>query len=99
MLVNLTTHTSFPCVNHEEAIYCTKDRGPDFGRGELQVWNEPFNEDRACYSRGNDDVYRIPIDSEGVNMLTNQKCNHVIFKTDCNFTISEFEVWGVTFKE
>ena len=75
MLFNLTTHTSFPCEDHEEAIRCNKYSGPIFGIGELRVLNKPFTRDNACWSRGDGSVYRIPIDSEDVNMLTNQKCN------------------------
>ena len=43
MLFNLTTHTSFPCLDHEEAIRCNKYDGPKFGNGELQVLHQPFN--------------------------------------------------------
>jgi hypothetical protein len=45
--------------------------------------------------------YRIPHNSEGINLLTNQKRLR-IGKEDtdtCWFTITEIEVWGVRFKE
>ena len=44
-------------------------------------------------------AYNIPVNSEGINMLTNKK---TIKREDaddnCLFTIKEIEVWGVTFK-
>ncbi len=98
MLFNLTTHTSFPCKDPSEAIYCRKDRGPHFGDIELTAY-EPFNKENACSSFTNDYYYNIPRNSEGINMLTNQKCNGVLDDKECEFTISEIEVWGVTFKD
>ena len=97
MLFNLTTHTSFPCKYPSDAIICRKDRGPYFGDIELSAWYEPFNKENACSSYTNDRGYSIPSNSEGINMLTNQKCQ--FDETLCNFTISEIEVWGVSFNE
>ena len=71
MLFNLTKHTSFPCLLKERAITCYKYRGPRFGYGELSVYHEPFNKENACKSFANNDVYRIPKNDEGINMLTN----------------------------
>jgi hypothetical protein len=81
------------------AITCRKDRGPSFGFVELSAFNEPFNKENACRSWTNEDVYNIPRNSEGINMLTNQKCNSGLNDRKCEFTISEIEVWGVTFKD
>jgi hypothetical protein len=98
MLFNLTTHTSFPCIDPSIAIWCTKDYGPYFGFwGELSAFYEPFNEENACRSYTNDSGYNIPRNSEGINMLTNQKCKEGLGW--CKFTISEIEVWGVSFNE
>ena len=52
---------------------------------------EPFNGDGKCYSCANDPGYRIPVDDAGTNMLTNNK--------DLKFTITELEVWQVTYLE
>jgi hypothetical protein len=41
-------------------------------------------------------VYNIPQNTE-INMLTNKKCNDEL--DECKFTISELEVWGVSFKK
>jgi hypothetical protein len=96
MLFNLTTHTSFPCIYPSVAIGCYKYRGPHFGWEELSAWSEPFNKENACTSFTNESGYKIPRNSEGINMLTNQKCNRF---GKCSFTISEIEVWGVSFYE
>ena len=97
MLFNLTTHTSFPCKYPSLAIICRKDRGPMFGIIELSAWYEPFNKENACSSSTDIIGYGIPRNSEGINMLTNQKCR--LYDSKCMFTISEIEVWGVTFKD
>ncbi len=101
ILFNLTTHTSFPCKDSSRAIRCWKDRGPQFGYfRELAAFNEPFNEEGACVSRTNEDVYNIPRNSEGINMLTNKMSDDYDFTLDrCKFTITEIEVWGVYFNE
>ncbi len=74
-----------------------RNRGPNFGDLELSAYYEPFNKENACSSWTNN-YYSIPRNSEGTNMLTNQKCNGLMGK-ECEFTISEIEVWGVTFKD
>ncbi len=99
MLFNFTTHTSFPCKNPSWAIWCRKDKGPYFGYSELSAYYEPFNKEDACLSWTNSSGYSIPRNSEGINMLTNQKCNGEFAIDLCNFTISEIEVWGVSFNE
>jgi hypothetical protein len=72
-LFNLTRRTSFPCLKHEEAIGCKKNCGPNFGVLELSVVGEPFNKEDACNSWANESDYKIPRNSEGINMLTNKK--------------------------
>jgi hypothetical protein len=99
MLFNLTTHTSFPCEDPSWAIKCSNDRGPHFGNwAELAPLLEPFNKENACRSWTNRTVYNIPSNSEGINMLTNQKCDDKLHNL-CDFTITEIEVWGVNFNE
>jgi hypothetical protein len=78
-------------------MLCRKDNGPYLGNEELSAHNEPFNEENACSSWTNCIGYSIPRNSEGINMLTNQKCE--FDSIECVFTISEIEVWGVNFKE
>ena len=56
---------------------------------ELVAWGQPFNGDDKCKSWANSSGYKIGVDAAGVNMLTNKK--------DGDFTISEIEVWEVTF--
>jgi DNA modification methylase len=81
------------------AIKCKKDQGPQFGIGELLVINEPFNEPNACWSMGNYNGFKIPVNDEGINMLTNKKSlKNKVGNEECHFTIKEIEVWGVTFK-
>jgi hypothetical protein len=66
--------------------------GPCFAGGdggELGAVNKPFNGDGSCYSCANRPGYRIPVDGAGTNMLTNNK--------DDIFTITELEVWQVTY--
>ena len=58
---------------------------------ELAAWVEPFNGDGNCWSYANEPGYRIPVDGTGTNMLTNNK--------DDRFTITELEVWEVTYLE
>ena len=97
MLFNLTTHTSFPCKDPRSALYCEKNRGPQFGVLELAVRTKPFNSEKACISYTNRDSYNIPRNSEGENMHTNQKSNYRFDPDRFEFTIKEIEVWGVTF--
>jgi hypothetical protein len=68
--------------------------GPCFiggGNSELSAYNQPFNGDGNCWSYANLPGYRIPVDGGGTNMLTNNK--------DMKFTITELEVWEITYLE
>jgi hypothetical protein len=94
----LSRSRSFPCKKHKDAIYCWKNWGPDFGVAELKVYEEPFNKPDACWSHNDSLVYRIPVNSEDINMLTNKKKTPG-YSNLCKFTITEIEVWGVTFIE
>ena len=51
----------------------------------------PFNGNGKCISETNQRSYRIPVDGAGTNMLTNNK--------NGRFTITELEVWQVTYLE
>jgi hypothetical protein len=64
--------------------------------GELAVSHVPFNTPNAFFSMANNVAYKIPENSEGINMLTNKKSTG---DNRCDFTITEIEVWGVTFLE
>ncbi len=99
MLFNLTKNRSFPVNKGRNAIKRGKYYGPSFGGGlpELSAFYEPFNADEACWSEVNLDSFRIPVSDERINMLTNLKC--VNGMNLCSFTISELEVWGISFKE
>jgi hypothetical protein len=100
MLFNLTTHASFPCKKPSNAIWCDKNEGPSFGNNDLSAHGEPLNKEDACWSWTNRSVYSIPENSEGINMLTNMKNNNGFFNSSrCEFTISELEIWGVSFSE
>ena len=90
MLFNLSCCRHFPSKNTGKDIYCSYKVGPCFdgGSSELSAWDEPINGDGKCSSWANKPGYRIPIDNEGTNLLTN-KMNGV-------FTISEMEVWEIT---
>jgi hypothetical protein len=74
-----------------------KDYGPCFGKAEFSALHEPFNIENACISWTNSSGYKIPRNSEGINMLTNKKCDEGLRLS--RFTISEIEVWGVSFNE
>jgi hypothetical protein len=96
MLFNLTTHASFPCIKPSKAICCDKKYGPWFGNGELSAVHEPYNKENGCWSYKNGAVYNIPCNSEGINMLTNMK---TLYGDVCYFTITELEVWGVSYND
>jgi hypothetical protein len=84
----------FPSKKTGRDIGCSKDEGPCFagsGSCELTAWDEPFNDYDKCCSWANSSSYDIPMDDTGINLLTN--------KTGISFTISELEVWEVTFLE
>jgi hypothetical protein len=89
-LFNLSSSRQFTNTGKGE-IYCYSGNGPVFGSGgtggELYAL-EPFNGDGKCSSRANCPGYKIVIEG-GKNMLTNNK--------DGSFTITELEVWEVTF--
>jgi hypothetical protein len=61
------------------------------------VYDQPFNKPYACYSVANQSGYKIPVNSEGINMLTIKKS--IEDDQFCEFTIREIEVWGITFLE
>jgi hypothetical protein len=90
MVFNLSSCRCFP---HQEggAILCHSGCGPLFsgkpGYNELAAF-EPFNGENQCFSASNCSCYKIPLE-DGKNALTN--------KVDDRFTITELEVWGVTF--
>jgi hypothetical protein len=88
-LFNLSSSRQFTNTG-KGGIYCDSGCGPYFGSNgydELCA-GEPFNGDRNCRSWANNPGYKIVIEG-GKNMLTN--------KEDINFTITELEVWQVTF--
>jgi hypothetical protein len=70
MLFNLTTRNVFKCKQSRQAISCWNGCGPCFGDGELEG-GDTFNVYQNCKSIVNGDVYCIPNDKEGRNMLTN----------------------------
>jgi hypothetical protein len=106
ILFNLTTHASFPCKNPSYAIKWDTYEGPNFGDGELRAGEYSFyNTENACSSLtfGIGGVnpynsYKIPLNSEGINLLTNKKCDERLYML-CYFTVSELEVWGVSFNK
>jgi hypothetical protein len=92
MLFNLSKQSHFPSKRTGKEIFCHSNYGPCFSGayGELSA-REPFNGDNNCYSRAKYPGYDIPVDGAGTNMLTNKK--------DGYFTITELEVWQVTYLE
>jgi hypothetical protein len=96
MLFNLSKETHFSNKRTGKEIYCDSNFGPCFtgggsGGSELCALLEPFNGHNKCYSKAKEDGYDIPDDGAVKNMLTNKK--------DGLFTISELEVWEVTYIE
>jgi hypothetical protein len=94
MLFNISCCRHFPSKLTGKDIYCYENYGPGFsgnGGSELDAITEPFNGEGNCRSSTNEPGYDIPLDAAGLNMLTN--------KEDKCFTISELEVWEVTFLE
>ena len=91
MLFNLSSCRCFP-HQQEKAILCGSDCGPYF-TGKLYdvvlVAYEPFNGENKCESCDNLSAYKIPVEDDYKNALTNKYVS--------NFTITEIEVWGVTF--
>ncbi len=90
VLFNLSLERFFPCQNEEKAIYVNSNFGPKFGFDELCVLYEPFNGHENCRSLTNNSAgaFKIPIDTNGINMLTNT--------ADDDFSIIEIEVWEVS---
>ena len=93
MLFNLSKQSHFPNKRTGNEIYCCSNYGPYFGGGnyELSALYEPFNGDNKCYSGAKKPGYDIPVDGAGTNMLTNKK--------DAHFTITELEIWQVSYIE
>jgi hypothetical protein len=95
MLFNLSKQSHFPSKRTGKEIYCHSNFGPCFSGysdySDLSVSIEPFNGDTNCSSFANKPGYKIPVDEAGTNMLTNKK--------DGDFTITELEVWEVTYLE
>jgi hypothetical protein len=88
-LFNLSSSRQFTNTG-EGGIICWSDFGPIFGsenNGELLAY-EPFNGHEKCGSWANYSGYKIVIE-DGKNMLAN--------KDNGDFTITELEVWQVTF--
>ena len=88
MLFNLTTRQLFRCQDSSKAIYMSGDTyGAHFGDNELVARNLSLNGSKQCWSLANRNSYKIPIDSEGRNMLTNHKDSFGEPK-ECYFKIS-----------
>lgn len=85
ILFNLSKLKSFHCKKSYGAIEYSKYYGPIFGNDKLAAIHEPFNEYKYCYSKTNERCYNIRRNSEGINMLTNQKCE--LNLNLCLFTI------------
>ena len=62
----------------------------------VALW-EPFNGENKCWSFVNGIGYKIGVDSERINKLTNEKCEEG--SKCCKFTIVELEVWEIVMKE
>lgn len=91
-MFNLTQCRQFPSKQTGLDIYCSDEVGPCFtgyGDSDLCAEYEPFNEEKSCCSWGNSSGYGIPVNADGINMLTNE--------IDGEFTITELEVWEVTY--
>jgi hypothetical protein len=89
-LFNLSSSRQFTNTG-KGGIHCYSGYGPRFGRDgyvELDAW-EPFNGYGKCVSWANGSGYKIVIEG-GKNILTNNKDGDF-------FTITELEVWEVTF--
>jgi hypothetical protein len=90
-LFNLSSSRQFKGSN-KAGIFCRSDCGPIFkadgNNCELAALNEPFNGDKKCYSEANLPGFGIGCDSDGNNLLTNQKDGEL-------FTITELEVWEI----
>ena len=91
MLFNLNSRRHFPSKRTGSDVWSHKEMGPCFMEGsgcELGVF-EPFNGEDSCQSIAKLPGYQITVDINGVNMLTNKK--------NAKFTITELEVWQVTY--
>ncbi len=100
MIFNLTTNNLFKVKDGGLAICCGSRFGPHFGSNrELSPAAEPFNGENNCWSFACEWYsYKIPKDSKGRNMLTQEKCRDDGGEL-CKFTIVELEVWEVVFEE
>ncbi len=89
-LFNLSSSRHFPNTG-KGGIRCRTNIGPSFGNADktdFNAWDDPFNGNNKCASMANCPGFCIGLEG-GKNMLTNQK--------NGRFTISEMEVWEVTF--
>ena len=98
MLFNLNEFRHYPCKIYECAIWNYPNCGPYFGlNGELQTL-EPFNEPDHCSASMHENwCYKVPQDDNKKSMLTNTKVGANLTQT--KFTISELEVWQLTFSK
>jgi hypothetical protein len=89
-LFNLSSSRQFTNEG-KGGIWCNTDVGPAFGTEktlELCAEFQPFNGDNKCESYANESGHCIGLE-DSKNMLTN--------KENGKFTITEIEVWEVTF--
>ena len=87
-LFNLTHRRHFPVKKRYEGAVEFYHKGYwGFGNLELELYDEPFNQQNGCRSCLYESGYNIGEDADGRNLLT--MCS------DEEFTISEFEVWAL----
>jgi hypothetical protein len=70
----LTHSSQFPSKATGKDIWCSGFCGPAFSGeigSDLTAMYEPFNDDKTCYSNGNQDGYSIPLVGQ-INQLTNK---------------------------
>jgi hypothetical protein len=90
-LFNLSSSRQFK-GSHKAGIYCWSYHGPIFtadGNYTELGAGEPFNGDNRCCSYANHPGFGIGVDADGNNLLTKRKGEY--------FTITEIEVWEVTY--
>lgn len=87
MLFNLSRFRHFPSQQSKLDIWHKREYGPVFAG--IENFELAQISERLCISNYGYSGYNIPLDANGVNMLTNRQGNE--------FTISELEVWEVIY--
>ena len=73
-LLSISHKMKYLPIDPECAVYMSENEGPNFGLGALYVAEgDKLNGDGQSRCNDETDVYRIPVDEDGKNLLTGEK--------------------------